>query len=112
MLNVREARGRGRHLAHVLLAADVAVVETDAVEVVTNIAYKTGAGLTACEVERCKLDLYLPRGKKDFATLLWFHVGGLQAGSKADPMWSRDKFRSLPLICHSETYQSSAILNY
>ncbi len=54
--------------------------------VVPDIAYKSGEGLTAYEVERCKLDLYLPEDEKDFPTLLWFHGGGIQAGSKADPM--------------------------
>lgn len=62
------------------------VQEADAVDIVSDIAYKTGGGLTAYEVERCKLDLYLPQDAKDFATLLWFHGGGLQAGSTSDPM--------------------------
>jgi len=28
------------------------------------------------------LDVYLPKGKKDFATLVWFHGGGLKIGDK------------------------------
>ncbi|MGV3662516.1 MAG: alpha/beta hydrolase [Prosthecobacter sp.] len=50
-----------------------------------NIAYKAGDKLTAYEKERCKLDLYLPTDKKDFPTLVWFHGGGLTAGSKDSP---------------------------
>ncbi len=49
----------------------------------SDIAYKRGADLTDYELERCKLDLYLPAQKKDFATLVWFHGGGLTGGSKS-----------------------------
>lgn len=35
--------------------------------------------------ERCKLDLYYPKGKKDFKTLVWFHGGGLTGGEKSIP---------------------------
>lgn len=32
--------------------------------------------------ERCKLDLYYPKNEKDFATIVWFHGGGIKAGNK------------------------------
>lgn len=35
--------------------------------------------------ERCVLDIYYPEGKKDFATVVWFHGGGLSGGSKEIP---------------------------
>ena len=35
--------------------------------------------------ERCKLDLVLPEGRKDFPTLVWFHGGGLSGGRKHVP---------------------------
>ncbi len=35
--------------------------------------------------ERCKLDLYIPKGAKDFATVIWFHGGGLTGGEKGIP---------------------------
>jgi acetyl esterase/lipase len=47
-----------------------------------NLAYKTGEKLSEYETERCKLDLYLPPGGKNFATLVWFHGGALKGGSK------------------------------
>jgi acetyl esterase/lipase len=47
-----------------------------------NIAYKTRGTLSEYENQRCKLDLYLPSGGKNFATLVWFHGGGLKGGSK------------------------------
>lgn len=34
---------------------------------------------------KCQLDLYLPKGKKDFATVIWFHGGGLTGGAKEVP---------------------------
>lgn len=34
---------------------------------------------------QCKLDLYYPASKKDFATIVWFHGGGITAGSKELP---------------------------
>lgn len=35
--------------------------------------------------ERCKLDIYYPTNKKGFATVVWFHGGGLTGGSKEIP---------------------------
>ncbi|MBS1372346.1 MAG: alpha/beta hydrolase [Lentisphaeria bacterium] len=34
---------------------------------------------------RCTLDLYYPEGKKGFATVIWFHGGGLTGGKKSIP---------------------------
>jgi acetyl esterase/lipase len=34
---------------------------------------------------RCKLDLYFPKASKGFATVIWFHGGGLTAGEKGIP---------------------------
>ena len=34
---------------------------------------------------QCKLDLYYPKGVKDFSTIVWFHGGSLMAGSKDIP---------------------------
>ena len=45
-----------------------------------DIAYKTEG--TSYELERAKLDLYLPQGKQDFPTMLWFHGGSLKTGDK------------------------------
>ena len=33
-------------------------------------------------VERLKLDVYYPEGLKDCPVIVWFHGGGLEAGSK------------------------------
>ena len=31
---------------------------------------------------RCELDIYYPKNKKDFPTIVWFHGGGLKQGNK------------------------------
>lgn len=41
--------------------------------------------------ERCVLDLYYPANKKDFATVVWFHGGGLKAFQKEIPEYLRNK---------------------
>lgn len=54
----------------------------DAVRVLIDVSYKQGDVLSDYEKERCKLDVYLPKVGKDFATLVWFHGGGLINGDK------------------------------
>ena len=54
------------------------------VKILTNIAYKTGAGLDAYEQECCRLDLYLPVKPPHFVTVVWLHGGGLTAGNKGE----------------------------
>lgn len=34
---------------------------------------------------QCKLDIYYPKGGSDFATIVWFHGGGLTGGNKSVP---------------------------
>ena len=44
-----------------------------------------GAQLTDYQQERCKLDLYYPATQKNFATVVWFHGGGITGGDKHFP---------------------------
>jgi acetyl esterase/lipase len=53
-----------------------------AVQVLSDISYRAEADKSEYEAQRCRLDVYLPKGKKDFATLVWFHGGGLKNGDK------------------------------
>ncbi|MFN0077025.1 MAG: alpha/beta hydrolase [Prosthecobacter sp.] len=75
-----------RHLALVLALSITALhaetVAPDSVRVLTDVPYKQGDALSDYEKERCKLDVYLPKAGKDFATLVWFHGGGLTNGDK------------------------------
>ena len=47
--------------------------------------------LTDYMKERCKLDLYYPVNVKNFATVVWFHGGGLKANSKSVPDALKEK---------------------
>ncbi len=35
---------------------------------------------------QCSLDIYYPRNSKNFATIIWFHGGGLMGGTKEIPL--------------------------
>lgn len=50
---------------------------------VSDQPYKPDAE-TPYERARCTLDWYLPNGAVGFPTIVWFHGGGLQNGSKTD----------------------------
>ena len=50
--------------------------------ILSDVAYKSGSSLDEYEAERCKLDVYLPDGGKDWPVLIWFHGGGLKGGDK------------------------------
>lgn len=50
-----------------------------AVETARDIAYLEG---TDADKERHKLDLYWPKGRKDFPVLVWVHGGGWKNGNK------------------------------
>lgn len=47
-----------------------------------DLPYKSGDNLTEYEQTRCKLDVYSPADAKDAPVFIWFHGGGLTAGSK------------------------------
>jgi acetyl esterase/lipase len=53
----------------------------------TNLRYYPEAAYKndAYAAERCVLDIYYPKGVKNFATIIWFHGGGLTEGSKYIP---------------------------
>ena len=57
----------------------------DLYSTISNVGYIDDAGADAYRSERCKLDLYLPQGKKDFPTVVFFHGGGLEGGEKFIP---------------------------
>ena len=64
-------------------AADLAVDEPFKVSDITSaLKPRTAAQYRS---ERCKLDLYYPKTRKPFKTLVWFHGGGLTEGEKYLP---------------------------
>ncbi len=54
-----------------------------AIQVLSDISYRTEADQSDYGAQRCRLDVYLPKGKSDFPTLIWFHGGGLKNGDKS-----------------------------
>ena len=54
----------------------------------SGIPYHSNAGEYAAE--RCVLDFYYPADLKDFPTVVWFHGGGLEGGSKEIPQGLKD----------------------
>lgn len=54
----------------------------------SNISYYDAAALSradAYQKEHCKLDVYYPKGTKGYATVVWFHGGGLTEGARYFP---------------------------
>lgn len=73
-----------------LLVFSVALMaqpQTDAGYLVKeNIFYRAETEMKDNYVsERCRLDLYYPAVKKGFATVVWFHGGGITGGNKYIP---------------------------
>lgn len=62
-------------------------------ETKTNIQYYSTATNKADSYsnERCVLDIYYPKNSKGFATIVWFHGGGLTGGSKEIPEALKNK---------------------
>ena len=57
---------------------------------IKDIPYVSADETDTYRIERCRLDLYYPEDVEGFATLVWFHGGGLEGGSKS----LLDEFRS------------------
>ncbi len=51
---------------------------------VEDLAYRTAAG-DEYVAKMCRLDVYYPTDAKDFATIIWYHGGGLTGGHKSVP---------------------------
>ncbi|WP_300599925.1 alpha/beta hydrolase [Niabella sp.] len=47
--------------------------------------YPASVKQDAYQQRQCRLDIYYPRNKKNAATIIWFHGGGLKAGKKEIP---------------------------
>lgn len=78
-----------------------------------DIAYKPQAE-SEYERSRCKLDLYLPAEAKEFATLIWFHGGGLENGDKQDAiaLGVAERFSKAGIAVVSVNYRLSPTAKY
>lgn len=64
--------------------SSAAVPETDdGYMYLKDISYMPDDESDAYRLERCRLDIYYPEDVDGFATLVWFHGGGLEGGSKS-----------------------------
>jgi len=52
---------------------------------VRDIQYRSAEQATSSTNERCRLDLYYPAATNGYATVVWFHGGGLTGGSRSVP---------------------------
>lgn len=43
------------------------------------------------QAEKCRLSIYYPENKENFATIVWFHGGGLIYGEREIPAYLKDK---------------------
>ena len=50
-----------------------------------DIQYRDAPGLTDSMRDSCHLDVYYPEGAQGFATVVWFHAGGLKQGKRYVP---------------------------
>lgn len=60
-------------------------------QLATEIPYRTAPDLPDQAQERCRLDVYWPTKRSGFATVVWFHGGGLTEGSKSIPAGLKEK---------------------
>ncbi|KGO91257.1 alpha/beta hydrolase [Flavobacterium subsaxonicum] len=77
----------------VLLTGTLTFAQKTDYDTKTNIRYYDDAQYKndAYAAERCILDIYYPKNVKNFATIVWFHGGGLTQGSKEIPQALKDK---------------------
>ncbi len=79
----KKMRKYGLFILMYLLAVSLFAQEQQYYGLEKEISYRTSGDRYA--LERCKLDLYFPEKSTDFATVVWFHGGGLSGGSKFIP---------------------------
>jgi acetyl esterase/lipase len=72
-------------------------------QTMTGIDYRAGNAPDAYAAERCRLDVYVPAGVDGFASVVWFHGGGLNSGSRHVP----DGFREQGFAVVSADYRLS-----
>jgi acetyl esterase/lipase len=75
-------------------------IGASAVEQEDPISYRTDTDIAYLEqeeqstpyrAERCRLDIYYPDNRTEFATLVWFHGGGLKGGNRSIPKQLQSK---------------------
>jgi len=68
-----------------------------------NISYINKSDTDIYRRDRCKLDIYYPADIRNFATVIWFHGGGLTGGEKFIP----DKLKNSGIAVVAVNYRLS-----
>jgi len=76
-----------------LFTAAISFAQKTEYDTKTNIRYYPEADYKTdtYKAERCVLDVYYPKNTTGFATIIWFHGGGITGGSKEIPQYLKDK---------------------
>lgn len=77
-------------LVNVATAQETATQKPVSYTTVSDIAYRTEDDLSDYAKERCRLDVYHP-STPGYATVVWFHGGGLKAGKRSVPKRLQEK---------------------
>lgn len=78
-------------LAALLLAFGAGSLRAADYRLVKDIPYRTESDATDYMKSRCRLDVYYPADQEGFATVVWFHGGGLKAGNRSVPKELKEK---------------------
>ncbi|MEW4564298.1 alpha/beta hydrolase [Bremerella sp. JC770] len=68
----------------IVTASRLSAEETTASKLEKDIPYRSETGLDDYAKRQCRVDIFTP-AKKGFATVVWFHGGGLEGGDKKIP---------------------------
>lgn len=98
----------------ILMCFAVVAINAENYKLVSDISYTTKTDTYSRE--RLKLDVYYPEALKDCPVIVWFHGGGLEAGSKEIPAKLKDRgyvvvgvnYRLLPNVTVRETLDDAA----
>jgi len=90
--------------------ADNPTAKTNGYKLATGILYRDVKDATSYMRERCRLDVYSPETVEDFATVVWFHGGGLTSGNRSVP--AQLKQQGIGVVGSSDHYAVSAEISW
>lgn len=81
------------------------------ITIIKDVAYRPADEPDAYAKERCKLDMYIPT-QKGFPTLVWFHGGGLENGSRSGEKKFGTTLVNAGIACVAVDYRLSPKATY
>lgn len=77
---------------------------------IRNIRYRLPGDVVDTYLDSlCRLDVYYPENKKDFATIIWFHGGSLRSGRRSVPEALKNKGYAVVAVDYRLTPHVSVI---